>query len=86
MAASLGEDAIGVILSVTGHDGALGLKAIKARGGLTLAQSGEGSNDGGSGPEFPGMPDSAVAAGAVDPTRLWGRCPATSLPLGGRVS
>jgi two-component system, chemotaxis family, CheB/CheR fusion protein len=61
MAIALGEDAIGVVLSGTGHDGALGLKAIKARGGLTLAQ---GSN--GTAPEYPGMPDSAVATGAVD--------------------
>jgi two-component system, chemotaxis family, CheB/CheR fusion protein len=61
VATSLAEDAIGVILSGTGHDGSLGLKAIKARGGLTLAQGGDGS-----GPEHPGMPDSAVAAGAVD--------------------
>jgi two-component system, chemotaxis family, CheB/CheR fusion protein len=61
VASSLTEDAIGVILSGTGHDGSLGLKAIKARGGLTLAQGRDGS-----GPEYPGMPDSAVAAGAVD--------------------
>jgi two-component system, chemotaxis family, CheB/CheR fusion protein len=61
VASSLAEDAIGVILSGTGHDGSLGLKAIKARGGLTLAQGGDGS-----GPEYSGMPDSAVAAGAVD--------------------
>ena len=61
VATSLTEDAIGVILSGTGHDGSLGLKAIKARGGLTLAQGGDGT-----GPEYPGMPDSAVAAGAVD--------------------
>jgi two-component system, chemotaxis family, CheB/CheR fusion protein len=61
VATSLAEDATGVILSGTGHDGSLGLKAIKARGGLTLAQGGDGS-----GPEYPGMPNSAVAAGAVD--------------------
>jgi two-component system CheB/CheR fusion protein len=61
MAASLNEDAIGVVLSGTGRDGALGLKAIKARGGLTLAQ---GTN--GTAPEYSGMPDSAVATGAVD--------------------
>jgi two-component system, chemotaxis family, CheB/CheR fusion protein len=61
VASSLAEDAIGVILSGTGHDGSLGLKAIKARGGLTLAQGRDGS-----GPEYPGMPDSAFAAGAVD--------------------
>jgi two-component system, chemotaxis family, CheB/CheR fusion protein len=61
MAAALDEDAIGVILSGTGHDGTLGLKAIKARGGFTLAQ---GRN--GTAPEYRDMPDSAVAAGAVD--------------------
>jgi two-component system CheB/CheR fusion protein len=61
MAASLHEDAIGVVLSGTGHDGALGLKAIMTLGGLTLAQ---GSN--GTAPEYSGMPDSAVAAGVVD--------------------
>jgi two-component system, chemotaxis family, CheB/CheR fusion protein len=61
MAATLEEDAIGVILSGTGHDGALGLKAIMARGGLTLAQGSNGTT-----PEYSGMPDSAVAAGAVD--------------------
>jgi two-component system CheB/CheR fusion protein len=56
VAASLTEGTIGVILSGTGHDGSLGLKAIKARGGLTLAQGADGSS-----PEYPGMPDSAVA-------------------------
>jgi len=61
VASSLTEDAIGVILSGVGHDGSLGLKAIKARGGLTLAQGGDGT-----GPEYRGMPESAVAAGAVD--------------------
>ena len=61
LASSLNEDAIGIVLSGTGHDGALGLKAIKARGGLTLAQGVDGSS-----PEYSGMPDSAVAAGAVD--------------------
>jgi two-component system CheB/CheR fusion protein len=39
VAADLGEDAIGIVLSGTGHDGALGLKAIRALGGLTLAQA-----------------------------------------------
>jgi two-component system CheB/CheR fusion protein len=61
VATSLGEEATGVILSGTGHDGSLGLKAIKARGGLTLAQGADGS-----GPQYPDMPNSAVAAGAVD--------------------
>ena len=39
MAADLGEDAIGIVLSGTGHDGALGLKAIKARGVLHLLKA-----------------------------------------------
>ena len=61
LAADLGEDAVGVVLSGTGHDGALGLKAIKARGGLTFAQG-----TGGSAPQHSGMPNSAIATGAVD--------------------
>ena len=52
---------MGIVLSGTGHDGSLGLKAIKARGGLTLAQ---GSN--GTAPQHEGMPHSAIATGAVD--------------------
>jgi len=61
IAADLGEDAIGIVLSGTGHDGALGLKAIKAQGGLTLAQGSDGTA-----PQHSGMPDSAIATGAVD--------------------
>ncbi len=61
VAAELGEDAIGIVLSGTGHDGALGLKAIRARGGLTLAQGADGSA-----PEYSDMPISAIATGAVD--------------------
>jgi two-component system CheB/CheR fusion protein len=61
LAIALGADAVGVVLSGTGSDGALGLKAIKARGGLTLAQGAEGS-----GPQHSGMPASAIAIGAVD--------------------
>ena len=61
VAADLGEDAIGIVLSGTGHDGALGLKAIRARGGLTLAQASDGTA-----PQHSGMPQSAIATGAVD--------------------
>jgi len=61
LAADRGEDAIGVVLSGSGSDGSLGLRAIKEAGGLTLAQ---GSN--GSAPRYSGMPSSAVAAGVVD--------------------
>jgi two-component system CheB/CheR fusion protein len=38
-----GEEAIGVILSGGGNDGTLGVKAIKERGGLTLAQGTDGT-------------------------------------------
>lgn len=61
LAADRGERAIGIVLSGTGGDGTLGLKAIKERGGITLAQ---GSNR--SAPHHGPMPDSAVAAGVVD--------------------
>src|SRR5262249_38291661 len=56
-----GEASIGVLLSGGGSDGTLGIKAIKERGGLTLAQGGDGS-----GPLQTGMPDTAIAAGVVD--------------------
>jgi two-component system CheB/CheR fusion protein len=61
LAEALEEDAIGVILSGTGSDGALGLKAIKEKGGLTLVQGTDGTA-----PQHDGMPLSAIAAGAVD--------------------
>ncbi len=61
LATELGENAIGIVLSGTGSDGALGLKAIKACGGLTLAQGTDGTS-----PQFEGMPASAIAAGSVD--------------------
>jgi two-component system, chemotaxis family, CheB/CheR fusion protein len=60
---TLAEDAaercVGVVLSGTDHDGTAGLKAIKAGGGMTLAQ------DPGTA-EFPGMPRSAIEAGVAD--------------------
>ncbi len=61
LAAAQQEDAIGIVLSGTGSDGALGLKAIRAHGGLTLAQGVDGTA-----PLHGGMPASAIATGAVD--------------------
>jgi len=55
------DQAVGIVLSGTGSDGALGLKAIKERGGLTIAQ---GSN--GTAPQYGEMPAGAIATGAVD--------------------
>ena len=51
--------AIGVILSGSLSDGALGLRAIKAEGGVTFVQDEESA-------KFPDMPRAAIAAGAVD--------------------
>ncbi len=51
--------AIGVILSGTGSDGALGLQAIKARGGIAFAQSEESA-------KYDGMPHAAIATGCTD--------------------
>src|SRR5881409_2422198 len=60
---SLAEDlksrAIGVILSGSASDGALGLRAIKAEGGITFAEAPQSA-------KFDGMPRSAMASGAVD--------------------
>src|SRR5437899_4667211 len=60
---SLAEDsksrAIGVILSGSASDGALGLKAIKAACGIPFAEAAQSA-------KFDGMPRSAMASGAVD--------------------
>ena len=53
--------AASVVLSGGDGDGALGTKAIKDRGGLTLAQVADGH-----GPRHPSMPDTAIATGYVD--------------------
>jgi two-component system CheB/CheR fusion protein len=59
LAEELGRRAICVILSGTGGDGSLGLKAVKEKGGLVIAQE---PNEA----EYDGMPRSAIMTGAVD--------------------
>ncbi|MEG5039314.1 MULTISPECIES: chemotaxis protein CheB [unclassified Microcoleus] len=59
LAAERGNQAIGVVLSGGDGDGAQGLKAIKAAGGITFAQC-EGSA------QVSSMPNTAVATGQVD--------------------
>ncbi|WP_437478940.1 chemotaxis protein CheB [Sorangium sp. So ce1014] len=54
-----GENAIGVVLSGTGSDGAQGVRAIKAAGGVTLCQTPESA-------KYDGMPRAAKQTGAVD--------------------
>jgi two-component system CheB/CheR fusion protein len=59
LAEEYGERAICVILSGTGADGSLGLKAVKQRGGLVVAQDPDEAG-------YDGMPRSAILTGAVD--------------------
>ncbi|HET8555562.1 MAG TPA: CheR family methyltransferase, partial [Rhodanobacteraceae bacterium] len=60
LAADQGDNAICVVLSGIGNDGAEGLRAIKEHGGLTLAQA-EADHQ-----AQPDMPSSAEAVGLVD--------------------
>ncbi len=53
------ERAIGIVLSGTGSDGTLGVRAIKGEGGMVMAQNPEST-------EYDGMPRSAIATGLVD--------------------
>lgn len=59
LASARGDRAIAVILSGMGADGTLGMQAIKAVGGLTLAQDPSTA-------QFDAMPCSAIAAGCAD--------------------
>ena len=58
-AASYRERALAVVLSGSGSDGAMGVKAIKKMGGTVIVQDRESA-------EFAGMPDAALRAGAAD--------------------
>jgi two-component system, chemotaxis family, CheB/CheR fusion protein len=53
------ERAIGIVLSGTGSDGTLGVRAIKGEGGMVMAQNPAST-------EYDGMPRSAIATGLVD--------------------
>jgi two-component system chemotaxis response regulator CheB len=59
VAASYKDRAIGVVLSGSGSDGAMGVQAIKKMGGTVLAQDKETA-------EFFGMPGAATQTGCVD--------------------
>ena len=53
------ERAIGIVLSGTGSDGTLGVRAIKGEGGMAMAQTPATT-------DYNGMPSSAIATGLVD--------------------
>ena len=59
--ASLAEDRGQYAIGVTGSDGAHGMRAIKASGGLTVAQEPETA-------KYDGMPKAAIDSGCVDQT------------------
>jgi chemotaxis methyl-accepting protein methylase len=59
IAESCGSNAIGIVLSGTGSDGVAGCRAIKAAGGLTLAQEPTEA-------KHAGMPEAVIAAGLAD--------------------
>lgn len=63
LARTRGAQAACVILSGTGSDGTHGLRAVKARDGLTMAQSPDSAR-------HAGMPASAIATGLVDVVTL----------------
>jgi two-component system CheB/CheR fusion protein len=59
LAEDAGERAVAIVLSGTGTDGTLGLRFIKAEGGLAIAQCPDTAG-------FDGMPRSAINTGVVD--------------------
>jgi two-component system CheB/CheR fusion protein len=59
VAEEAGEHGVGIVLSGTDHDGTIGLKAIRAAGGLAYVQRPDTA-------QFDGMPRSALEARAVD--------------------
>jgi two-component system chemotaxis response regulator CheB len=59
LAASFTSRALAIVLTGTGSDGAMGVRAINRMGGRTIAQD-EGTS------EFFGMPEAAIRTGVVD--------------------
>ncbi|MFF0744184.1 chemotaxis protein CheB [Streptomyces sp. NPDC004111] len=59
VAGAYGARAIACVLTGTGSDGAMGVDAVKSRGGTVIAQDPQTA-------EFKGMPGAAVGTGAVD--------------------
>jgi two-component system CheB/CheR fusion protein len=59
LAEDQGENAVGIVLSGTGSDGALGIAAVKRHGGKTFAQAPSDAR-------YESMPAAAIATGMVD--------------------
>jgi two-component system CheB/CheR fusion protein len=72
------ERAIGVVLSGTGSDGTLGVRAIKGEGGMVMVQTPEST-------EYDGMPRSAISTGLVDYQLLPADMPAQLMAYAGHA-
>lgn len=59
LAEATGREGCAVILSGTGSDGTMGLRAVKSAGGLAIVQQSDSAR-------FPAMPENAAATGMVD--------------------
>src|SRR5262249_54480737 len=59
LAEGCGENAVCILLSGSGTDGTLGLRAVKEHGGMAMAQAAESA-------KHDSMPRSAIATGLVD--------------------
>ena len=68
LAADSGTRAICIVLSGTGADGSVGLKAIKEQGGLVIAQDPDEAS-------YDGMPRNAILTGSVDQVLPVGKMP-----------
>ena len=72
------ERAICIVLSGTGSDGTLGVRAIKGEGGMVMVQNPEST-------EYDGMPSSAIATGLVDYELPPAEMPAQLIAYAGRA-
>ncbi|HMB54541.1 MAG TPA: chemotaxis protein CheB, partial [Thermoanaerobaculia bacterium] len=84
LASEYGLRAAGIVLSGAGSDGCIGLRDLRAAGGLTLAQAPETASQS-------GMPQSAIETGAVDLVLPIAEMPAAlarfdSLPIHARTA
>jgi two-component system, chemotaxis family, protein-glutamate methylesterase/glutaminase len=59
VAGAYGDQAIACVLTGSGSDGSMGVSAVKTRNGTVIVQDPDSA-------EFKGMPEAAVATGAVD--------------------
>jgi two-component system, chemotaxis family, CheB/CheR fusion protein len=74
LATAYGQRAVCVILSGSDSDGVIGLKHVRAQGGVTIAQDPEEA-------EFQSMPQSAIATGMVDWVLKIGELPARLIQM-----